>query len=436
MKCSVLTIYADMNSTGVFDLFFCTGRDNDDMIRRLRSGRRVGSEGNSKIMTLDIRETVLDEDVVKEIADLLLETSVETVQLDDCGAYMNKQTSRMATALGHVKNLRLSEPTFLSHFFLDKLLASATALENLRIQDRLHGFQIKALARGLSVNRTLKSLDLSKSRIEDVDIASLAEGFAKSSTESLTLRSLNLGDDQLTQIANSLKMNPSLRKLDISFNQCRTMDCLNSLIHGSCHLRELQVGYQFVWQSPKIDISGFANVLRNDSSLTTLALPRNKLNDDDAECLGMALRDNSNLMVVDLRENKIGDDGVKTLASASLENKGLKKLYLTKNPFHLDGTNALLAMVKEKVEMVHVELSQGGHAASQIRYYSSLNHGGRCLVDKIPALDLGVWPLVIQRVNKIDWFDEHLDSHRQDVILFLLRAPPLFEVLLNRNLRE
>ena len=172
--------------------------------------------------------------------------------------------------------------------------------------------------------------------------------------------------------------------------------------------------------------------------------------------LAKIIRQNSNmnnLMVLDLRENKIGDVGVKLLAEAcacACESKSsLKKLYLTKNPFHDDGTNALLELVKHKADMIHVELSQVSHAATMVRYYSSLNYGGRrCLVENYnsnydevqqvpPAtalLDVGVWPLVIERVNNIDWFEEHLDSHRQDVIiLYLLRAPPLFEVLLNRN---
>ena len=406
------------------------------MIRRIRRGRGVDSSGRSKVSTLEIRETILDENVVKEIADLLLENPVETVQLDDCGAYMNKQTSRMATALGNVKNLRLSEPTFLSHFFLDKLLASATALENLRIQDRLHGFQIKALAKGMSVNRTLKSLDLSKSRIEGTDIPTLVEGFSNSSTlETLTLRSLNLKDEQVSQIANSLKTNRSIRKLDLAFNHCRRMDSLNPVLNGNCHLRELLFGYQFVWQAPKIDISGFVDALQNNSSLTYLSLTRNKLDDGDAENLGRALRSNTNLELLDLRENRLGDRGIKILAFAAMNSVGLRKLYLAKNPFQDDGTNALLQLVKENHDIIHVELSQAGHCANQVRYYSSLNYGGRRLVNKHPPLDIAVWTLVIQRINSMDWFDEHQESHRQDVILFLLRTPPLFEVLLNRNLR-
>ena len=180
--------------------------------------------------------------------------------------------------------------------------------------------------------------------------------------------------------------------------------------------------------------------------------------------LAKIIRQNSNmnnLMVLDLRENKIGDVGVKLLAEAACESKSsLKKLYLTNNPFHDDGINALLDMVKQNVNMIHVELSQvNSHEATMIRYYSSLNYGGRgrCLslvevddnnknnkeVKVIPSatpLDLGIWPYVIERVNNIDClFEEHsyLDSHRQDVILFLLKSPPLFEeVLLNRNNRN
>ena len=112
-------------------------RDNGEMIRRLREARK----GTSEVQTVEIRETVLDEEVIKEIIELVTCHSIETVQLIDCHAYLNKQAIRMAQVLGNnVKNVRLSGPTFLSQFFLDKLLMSGTELTNLRIQG--HGCTI------------------------------------------------------------------------------------------------------------------------------------------------------------------------------------------------------------------------------------------------------------------------------------------------------
>jgi Ran GTPase-activating protein (RanGAP) involved in mRNA processing and transport len=409
------------------------GRDNDEMIRRLRQARKAGN-----VTTLEVRETVLDEEVIREIVDLLLENPVQTVQLDDCGAYLHQQASRMAMALSKVKNLRLSEPTFLSQFFLDKLLlasssSTTTKLSNLRIQDNLQADQVEALARGLQWNTSVETLDLSRSRI--VDISPLARGLTQNSgLKCLKLRSLHLNDTQVMGIANALSQNPTIQSLDLSFNYCRRLESLSSLTKEPSNLRELLVGYQFLWQSSTVDISGFINTLGTNSTLTSLSLPRNKLNDMDAKQLAMALRENSTLQSINLRENKFSDKGIVTLAMGIRKNTGLQKLYLAKNPFSEKGTESLLVCVKEKMDLIHVELSQNHPVADLVRYYAILNMGGRRLVFQSPPL--AIWPLVIERINKIDLVDENssfssdVNNHKLDVLHFLLQGPVLFEGIL------
>jgi hypothetical protein len=405
------------------------GRDNDERIRRLRHARQAGN-----VTTLEIRETVLDEEVIQEIVDLLLENPVQTVQLDDCGAYLNQQASRMAMALGNIKNLRLSEPTFLSQYFLDKLLASSsTTLSNLRIQDNLQADQVEALARGLRLNTALETLDLSRSRI--VDFSPLAMGLSQNrGLKCLKLRSLHLGDSHVMEIANALSQHPTIKSLDISFNYCRSLESLSSLTKEPGNLRELLVGYQFLWQSSTIDISGFLNALRTNSTLTSLCLPRNKLNDSDAKHLAMALRENSTLQSINLRENKFSDKGIVTLAMGIGKNTGLQKLYVAKNPFSEEGTESLLVCVKEKMDLIHVELSQSHPVADLVRHYAILNRGGRRLMYQSPPL--AIWPLVLERINKIDWVDENstfssdVNNRKLDMLHFLLQGPVLFEGIL------
>ena len=80
------------------------GRDNDEMIRLLKQAQ----QRTVAVTRLEVRETVLDEEVVEAIVELLLSSPMEAVQLDDCGAYLNKQTIRLAETLGGIKSLRLS----------------------------------------------------------------------------------------------------------------------------------------------------------------------------------------------------------------------------------------------------------------------------------------------------------------------------------------
>jgi hypothetical protein len=187
------------------------GRDNDDMIRRLKEAQN----GKLEVSTLEVRETVLDEDVIREIVNLVMSSSIETVQLDDCGAYLNRQAVRMANALGSVKNVRLLEPTFLSQFFLDRLLMSATTLSNLRIQGHLHTEQIGALSKGLRENTTLLTLDLSRSRLEDFSL--LSEGLKMNkSLQNLKLRSIGLRDSHVRELLDSIEGHSTLKSLDVS----------------------------------------------------------------------------------------------------------------------------------------------------------------------------------------------------------------------------
>jgi predicted DNA-binding protein (UPF0251 family) len=409
------------------------GRDSDEMIRRLKDAKQAGKA----LSTLEVSETVLEEHVIESIVGLLLEIPIDTVQLYDCGAYLNKQAERMARTLGNVKTLRLLEPTFVTQSLLDSLLLSANKLENLRIQDYLGVEQMQALATGLKTNKSLQSLDLSRSRLGTDSVSTLVKGLRdNSSLRSIKLRFLNLGDEQVTEIANALKDHPYLKALDLSFNQCRNLDSVASFVNQNPRFQELSVGYQNVWKAPKLDITRLTIALHTNTFLTTLSLARNKINDFDAELLATTLRENSTIQNIDLKENRIGDCGVTCLARAIATNTGLRKLNLAKNPFFC--LDALLMAVRDKnLNLVHVELTDNSFAAQQIRYYSSLNKGGRRLLDEKPVL--GLWPLVMEKVNKMDWGEEYSSSFDEppnqalDVLYFFLQGPLLFEGLLCRG---
>jgi hypothetical protein len=408
------------------------GRDSDEMIRRLKKAL----EGNLKVSTLEVKETVLEEDVLEAIVNLLLTKQVETVQLDECGAYINKQAIQMARALGNVKNLRLSEPTFLSQYFLDTLLIKATNLANLQIQDYFSVGQVKALSEGLRLNQSLESLDLSRSRLDD--ISSLSPGLRENKClQFLKLRSLHLTDDNSVEILDALKAHPTLKVLDLSFNHFWSMDNVTSLVSENRILRDLSIGYQNVWQAPKANLTQFLIALQSNTSLISLSLARSKLDDGDAENLALVLRRNTTLQNLDVRENRFSDQGVRTLAEAIASQNTLRKLNVASNPFAAESIEYLLAMVRDNLNLVHVELSDSSSTADQVRYYATLNKCGRGLIHANPSL--GVWPLVLEKVNTMDWEEEHCsafnaneESQKLDALYFFLHGPALFEGLVCR----
>ena len=416
------------------------GRNNDEMVSRLKEAL----EAEREVSTVEVRETVLDEAVIEAIVDLLTERAIDTVQLDDCGAYLNKQAIRMARVLGKVQNVRLSEPTFLTQYFLDSLLVGATGLQSLRIQDHLDCSQIQALGTGLKANTSLRTLDLSRSRLDSFSI--LADGLKNNMhLQHLKIRSLGLRDEHVSQILSAVSQHPSLTSIDLSFNHCQNSDYFARFVNSNRSIQELCLGYQNVWQGPKFEIYELTEALASNTTLSTLSLSRNKLTDQDAIILAGALQGNTTLETLDVKENKIGDDGAVALAqlSAQCHSSGLQKINLMKNLCGLEGENAWLRAVHENVNIVDVQLSSTRSSSSpaileQIRYYTALNMGGRRFLYKPPPLAL--WPTILQRADLLEWEDNTEDffaedrnaTFKLDVLQHLLRGPALFEGIVCR----
>ena len=445
------------------------GRDTADMVRRIRDAaeRASGCLGcpstHPHVSRLEVRETVLEDEVIEAIVDLIEKQhdGVDTVNLDDCGAYLNKQAVQMARALGQCKVVRLSEPTFLTNFFLESFLVSATRLKNLRIQDRFLTDQIEALAKGLTMNKTLEDLDLSRSRLLEDSTSILAGGLEQNtSLLKLKLKSLKLSDDGFEQLLLSLMFHPTLQELDLSFNHCRDMTSVANYLRSNNHLQVLNIGYQNMWQAAHLDVSELASALMENTSLKRLSLARCKLSDDDAIILAGALRHNSTLKHLDVRENHFTDIGIEALAFAISDKAegygegnndsrcGLRKISVAKNPFGRAGTLALLQAVETNWNLFHVDITKYPHPEStivgKIRYYTALNRGGRRLL--VANLPSSIWPFILKRIWSLDWCDDDdndrdvddfnqdsskesaIDSRAFDVTFYMLRnRSPSFE---------
>lgn len=403
------------------------GRHSEEMVNRLRE--HLTTDGDS-VSSIEVRETVLDDGVIEALVDLIEARPVKVVQLDDCGAYMNKQAIRMARALGSVDSVRLSEPTFLSHNFLDCLLLSATKLKELKIQDRLDYRQIQALARGLIHNKTVKILDLSRSQFDSY--GALAGGLKdNSSIEVLKMRSLGLNDGNIDVILDAVKGHPTLRSIDLSFNHCKNMEAMASVIKDrNCHLDELSLGHQNLWQSPKLEVTALARALRSNQTIKRLSLPRNKLRDSDLLVLTTAMACNTTLRTLDLRENLICDSGMEALALVLKKGSNLRELNVMMNPFGNVGSTAMLDAVQSNHGLLCVHISNDSKLNKKIRFAADLNKGGKRLLFQSPSLS--IWPLVLARINKIQFsqsssttIDESFS--KLDVMHYMLRGPALFE---------
>ncbi|KAG7374135.1 leucine-rich repeat, ribonuclease inhibitor subtype [Nitzschia inconspicua] len=414
------------------------GRDSAEMKSRLEAS----AKSDNLVSTLEVRETVLEDEVIDSIVALIETGNVETVQLDDCGAYLNASAISMARALGKCKHVILSEPTFLSKFFLESFLTSATKLESLKIQDRLLAPQVEALAKGLKGNATLHTLDLSRSRIENV--SALAQGlFENKFLKCIKLRSVGLHDEEIATVVSSLCGHPVLEFLDLSFNHLRDTAPLGRLLQSpKCRLSKLLIGYQNLWQTPKTNISSIVEGLKENKTLRNLGLANNKLRDDDTDLLVTVLKESRSLEQLDIRENIFYDRDMVNLAEAAKVSRGLKKLLVVKNPFGSEGSLALLEAVQENLGIIYLDVCCSDSIHQQIHYNTALNRGGRRLLLERPKPPLALWPLAMERANNIDWGENFtqnwgqqessmLSDPRIDVLYhFLQKSPVIFEGML------
>ncbi|CAO3568632.1 unnamed protein product, partial [Mortierella alpina] len=105
------------------------------------------------------------------------------------------------------------------------------------------------------------------------------------------------------------------------------------------------------------DFGLLSEVLKTNSTLTTLKLESNKIGDDGAQALAEALKTNKTVATLNLRSNSIGDDGAKAPAETLKTNKTLTSLDLQSNQIGSDGVKALAEALKTNSTVATLDLS-------------------------------------------------------------------------------
>ncbi|KAG0255867.1 hypothetical protein BGZ95_005656, partial [Linnemannia exigua] len=109
-----------------------------------------------------------------------------------------------------------------------------------------------------------------------------------------------------------------------------------------------------------------AEVLKTNSALTTLELQRSSIGDNGAKALAEALKTNSTLTTLDLWDNLIGDNGAKALAEALKTNSSLTTLYLRDNSIWLNGFLALHEASKKNPTLTTLDLLNSDNSAKRM----------------------------------------------------------------------
>ena len=172
-----------------------------------------------------------------------------------------------------------------------------------------------ALAKGLSQNTSIRTLDLSCCRLDD---------------------------DAMSTILSCLIGHPCLQTIDISRNKCRGVSI--TALGEMCQNQYNQIKHIDLREQTDhepVDISRLALSLRNNETLEVLKLSHNQLTDIQVVELVRALKGNATLLELDLQWNQITEKGLNVLTKHLNELSALSVLLLGGNSFGQQGKDML-----------------------------------------------------------------------------------------------
>ncbi|KAF9551518.1 hypothetical protein EC957_008187 [Mortierella hygrophila] len=193
-----------------------------------------------------------------------------------------------------------------------------------RLQSRA---MAEAFFSALEKARSVYELDISLHWACTTSDLEALEDVLKKSRMSCELASKLIGEREFGILAEVLKTNSTLTTLNLKYNSI-----------GSDGAKAM------------------AEVLKTNSTLTTLDLSNNSIGDDGAKAMAEALKTNSTLTTLDLFNNSIGDDGAKAMAEALKTNSTLTTLNLEYNSIGDDGAKAMAETLKTNSTLTTLDL--------------------------------------------------------------------------------
>mmetsp|Transcript_4934 Transcript_4934/g.7483 ORF Transcript_4934/g.7483 Transcript_4934/m.7483 type:complete len:396 (+) Transcript_4934:27-1214(+) len=232
-----------------------------------------------------------------------------------------------------------------------------------------------ALGKVLEVNKTIKTLYVSYSRIGKAEVASIAKGLkSNNSLESLNLYENQIGDDAVADLMEAIKT-------------CKT-------------LKRLFLGANRISNEGATKISA---TLMSCSSLKYIDLSNNQIGDEGAIAFAKVLATDNSLESLILLMNKIGDQGAGALASALEENVSLERINLAGNNLTLDGIEKLRNVLWRQNKTLKFLMVDNKNDAlfREIAFYTALNRVGRRFSDiEDVSLPHQLWPSFLAKASK------------------------------------
>jgi Ran GTPase-activating protein (RanGAP) involved in mRNA processing and transport len=246
------------------------------------------------------------------------------------------QNNQTLTSIDLSSNCIGFDPNSQDHYNDRAAKAIATVLENNSTLtsinlacNLLYGKSAYALANTLAKNSTLVSLDLNINNIGDYGAKAIATALIKQpSLTWLDLHSCAIAETGGESIAQALIGNSTLTFLDLSYNKLgiKSATEIADMLGKNETLTSLNLGSNLSIGSA--GTKAIAGGIENNTTLHTLGLRWNYIDNEGAYSIARALEKNSSLITIDLSHNKIGYDGIQAFIYAMEKNHSLNLLDL------------------------------------------------------------------------------------------------------------
>jgi len=146
------------------------------------------------------------------------------------------------------------------------------------------------------------------------------------------------------------------KKQSIATIFCGTVEALGQLTaqHRLALVELHNVRNDSSWTSKKSERKVLLETIHQSTSLTTVSLRRNQIDDAGATALAAAIQHSTSMTTVDLFDNDIGAAGAAALAAAIQHSTSLITLNLFNNLIGAAGTAALAAAIKHSTSITTV----------------------------------------------------------------------------------
>ena len=292
-----------------------------------------GLNSNKNLKKLNLSTNIIGDDGIEMIIEILQKNNkIEKLKLGD-----NDLTEESLIMISSflkenktMKTLDLSENLLMFEEGIDSFCESLlynNSLTNLNISGcNLDEEKFFKLFNSLKLNKNLKKLNISDNNLTDENLSFLYQILILNKN----LNSLNIAFNEysssgVSHISNSLTQNYTLESLCISLDEKGILVLLDAL-KSNKNLRHFKICYE----NEQIH-RHFSKIVEYNSSLTSLDLSKNNIDDDSFKLVCESLKTNKNISILDLSENLISEEAANCLFDVLKENKTLRKINLIFN---------------------------------------------------------------------------------------------------------